>query len=94
MELLTPEGWFERGHDFFGSRRNCDGVWIPAYKTGTYIWAPPPGAARHAIEELRQARQKRQQSVHLFVCPRLLYDEWRRHMYKSADLIVFLPAGK
>ncbi len=94
VELLDPEGWFERGHDFFGGRTNCDGIWMPNYRAGTFIWAPPPGAARHAIEELRQARQKRQKSYHVFVCPRLLYDEWRRHLYKSADLIVFLPAGK
>ena len=95
VELLEPEGWFERGHDFFGGRRNCDGIWMPQYRAGTFIWAHPPGAARHAIEELRQARQKRQKSCHVFVCPCLLYDEWRRHLlYKSADLIVFLPAGK
>ncbi len=94
VELLEPEGWFERGHDFLGGRKNCDGIWMPCYRPGTFIWAPPPGAARHAIEELRQARQKRQKSFHVFVCPRLLYDEWRRHLYKSADMIIFLPAGK
>ena len=24
VELLTPEGWFERGHDVLGVRRNFD----------------------------------------------------------------------
>ena len=94
VEFLTPSGWFERGHDFWGSRRNCDGIWMPAYKAGTMVWAPPPGAARQVLEELRQARLKRQNSLHVFVCPRLEYDGWRRHMFKSADAIFYLPAGK
>ena len=93
-EVLSPEDWFERGHDFIGSgRTNVDGYWIPMYKRGTMIWSPPPGVDRFAIEELRQARHKRQDSLHIFVCPRLMFDEWRRHMYKSADLIFEIPAG-
>ncbi len=70
------------------------GFRMPRYLAGTMVWAPPPGVARPVLEELRQARQKRQNSLHVFVCPRLLYDEWRRHLYKSADLILFLPAGE
>ena len=91
VELLTPEGWFERGHDIQGSTTNVDGVWMPAYQHGTFIWAPPPGAARQALEELRQTRHKRQVSHHIFVCPRLLWNEWRRHLYKSADVIFEVP---
>ena len=44
-EILKPEGWFERGHDLDGGEKNCDGMWIPKYKDGVYIWAPPPAAA-------------------------------------------------
>ena len=58
LELLAPEGWYERGHDIVGGGLNADGVWLPKYSSGTMLWAPPPGAARQAIEELRQARQK------------------------------------
>jgi hypothetical protein len=57
------------------------------------LWAPPPAAARQVIEELRQARQKRQTSMHVFACPRLMYDEFRRHFYKSADLVLTIEAG-
>ena len=77
IEILAPEDWLERGgHDFWGSRRNCDNMWIPAYKCGSMVWVPPPGVARFAIEELRQARQqKRQASLHIFVVPRLMGPE-------------------
>ncbi len=93
VELLSMEDWFERGHDFDGSRVNSDGVWMPNYRSGVFVWAPPPGVARFAIEELRQARQKRQASAHIFVCPKLLYEEWRRHFYKVVDLQIRVPAG-
>ena len=56
-------------------------------------WAPPPGAARQAMEELRQVRQKRQDSFHVFVCLHLMYDEWRKHSYKAADMIIQMKAG-
>ena len=67
VEVLDPEGWFVRGHDVVGGTTNCDGVWIPSYRKGTMLWAPPPAAARQAVEELRQARHKRQDSFHVFV---------------------------
>mmetsp|Transcript_20683 Transcript_20683/g.30301 ORF Transcript_20683/g.30301 Transcript_20683/m.30301 type:complete len:1268 (-) Transcript_20683:9637-13440(-) len=93
VELLDPEGWFERGHDIGGGTRNVDNVWMPLYKPGTYLWAPPPAAGRHVIEEVRQARHKRQSSSHIVMCPRLMWNEWRRHVHKSADIIFQLPAG-
>jgi len=56
VEVLSPEGWFTRGHDHYGSgRKNIDGYWMPEYKAGTFIWEPPPGVARFVIEQLRQA---------------------------------------
>ena len=61
---------------------------------GCYIWAPPPAAAGIVLEELRKAHQKRQGSAHLFICPRLLYLYWERHLYQAADLILKIPAKK
>jgi hypothetical protein len=43
---------------------------------GTFVWAPPPAAAAVALEELRKARIKRQDSMHILVVPRLLMPEW------------------
>ena len=93
-ELLAPIDWFKRGHDWWGNRTNQDGMWMPGYKAGTFIWDPPPPVARQALAELRQARQKRQMSAHIFVCPRLMEPEWKRHVWKSADLVLWIPAGQ
>ena len=93
VEILDPDGWFERGHDVRGHTTNVDGIWMPNYKAGTFIWAPAPSAAKTAIKQLRQARMKRQSSYHVFVCPRLMWTEWRRDIFKSADFVFSLPAG-
>ena len=93
MEFLTPEDWFERGHDIKGYSTNLDGVTIPSYDKGLMVWSPPPAAARFAIEELRQARHKRQDSTHIFLVPRLMTREWRRQILKAADLFFEIPAG-
>ena len=94
LEFLEPIDWYERGHDIKGSTRNCDGQWLPEYVAGCYIWSPPPAAASIVLEELRKARQKRQDSAHLFICPRLMYPYWQRHIFRAADLIIEIPAGQ
>ena len=57
------------------------------------MWTPPPEAARQALEELTQARHKRQSSTHIFVVPHLMTPEWKSQLYKTADLIFTLPFG-
>ena len=39
--FLNHEGWFERAHDIVGGAKNGDGVWIPEYRSATYVWTPP-----------------------------------------------------
>jgi hypothetical protein len=48
---LSPEGWFERGHDHIGGQMRPDGFWCPEFKCGCYLWAPPPAATDVALEE-------------------------------------------
>ena len=93
LELLEPEGWFERGHDLDGGEYDKQGFWRPAVRKGCFLWAPPPAAAGSAIEELRKARVKRQNSFHVFIVPRLLGTEWRRQLHKAADFVLEIPAG-
>jgi hypothetical protein len=57
------------------------------------LWTPPPGAADIVGEEIRKARTKRQDSPHIFICPRLLTPYWRTHLHRSADLVFEIPAG-
>ncbi len=72
---------------------NKERQWMPRYRKGRYVWSPPPGAASAALEQLRKAQHKRQKSTHLFICPRLLYPLWQRSLFRSADLIMEIPAG-
>ena len=52
---------------------NVDGVWIPRFKAGTFVWGPAPVFAIIVIiEDLRQARQKQTQSAHVLGVMRLL----------------------
>jgi hypothetical protein len=93
MEILSPEGWYGRGHNHDGGERDKHGFWRLNTRSGTFVWAPPPAAAETAIEQLRRAVIKRQASTHIFLCPRLLYPEWSKQLHKASDLVVSLPAG-
>jgi hypothetical protein len=92
-ELLSPEQWFSRGHSHDGGYYDEHGFWRVKIKSGKFIWAPPPGAADIAVEELREAIIKRRDCTHVFLCPRLLTPQWRRHLNKACDLVLLMGAG-
>ena len=50
VEILDLEGWFVRGNDHDGGEENIDGVWIPKFRPGTFIWSPPTAVSRIFIE--------------------------------------------
>lgn len=54
---------------------------------------PPPRIAVACLEELRKARHKRQSSSHVFVCPQVMTSVWQRHLLRSADVVIRIPAG-
>jgi hypothetical protein len=91
--VLSPEDWFDRGHCIDGHSRNQIGMFIPEYSDGTFIWCPPPAAAAVAAEELRRSRHKREKACHVFVCPRLMTNLWRKLVLKESDLFFEVPAG-
>ena len=91
ITFLDCAGWFERGHDISGGTTNDDGVWEPLYKRGIFIWTPPPAAAQVAVEQLRRARGKREDSTHVVVVPKLMAPEWRRQLHRVSDLYIELP---
>jgi hypothetical protein len=86
-KVLKPVDWFEQGIGIVDWTLIADGFWIPVPESGTYIWRPPSAAALFAITELRKARIKRQDSTHVFVCPRLMTLEWLRSLYKEAEFV-------
>jgi hypothetical protein len=74
--------------------RRINGVfWQHDIKPGQFVWIPPPAAADVALEELRKARIKRQDSTHFFIVSRLLTPEWLKQLWKTADLIIQVPPG-
>jgi hypothetical protein len=93
--LLSEQGWFESGHCVQGWKMGKDGFERPILsgKRKTYLWIPLPIAAEVALSELRKARIKRQDSCHIFVCPRLCTTQWAKQLYRSADFVSELPVG-
>jgi hypothetical protein len=52
-KFLSPEDWFERGHDASGGLYNAQGFLRSSLKPGKLlVWTPPPAAANVALEEL------------------------------------------
>jgi hypothetical protein len=79
LKVLTPKDWYQNGHDVRGWKRGCH-LDYPIFRAGSYLWQPAPAAAKFAIEELRQAWLKRQDSMHVFVCPCLFTTQWRKQL--------------
>jgi hypothetical protein len=82
-EFLLPDDWFERGHNIASGSNDSKGFWQAKICPGIVVWSPPPVAAAMALEELRRARIKRQDLLHVVVIPRLLKPEWFRQLYKT-----------
>ena len=91
--MLETSDWFERVHNHDRGELNVDGFWIPKFKAGTFFGSLSPAVARIMIEELRQARYKKTQLVNVLGVLILLWSKRRKHIYKSADLIIEIPAG-
>ena len=91
IEFLNESDWFHRGHDLGGGRLGKEGIWMPNTKPGIFVWCPAPAAAQVAVEQLREARNKRTESLHIVVLPRLFTSLWRRQLNRVADLFVELP---
>jgi hypothetical protein len=83
-----------KGHDIRGwAAQRGELIQRPIIKAGVYGWFLPPAVADVAIEQLRIARVKRQDSSHVFVCPRLLCPYWLKQLHKACDLVFKVPAG-
>jgi hypothetical protein len=94
---LQPLDWHTVGHGVTGFYTNLDGVLMPECQLDSgviLVWSPPPTAADYALEELSLSRHKRPHIRHIFVCPRLFTHTWRKRLFKLADYVFYLPAGR
>jgi len=55
------------------------------------VWFPAPASGQVAVEQLREARNKRTNSLHIIVIPRLFTCLWKRQLSRVADLFLELP---
>jgi len=93
---LQPIDWFVLGHGLAGWEANLDGLSSPVAgvaHTTIFLWSPPPAAAVVAIEQLSYSRTKRPHLTHVFVVPRLMTPQWRKQVFKLADLVFTLPVA-
>jgi hypothetical protein len=94
LDPLSPFDWFQKGHDIRGWKQQPGEPFErPVIKAGVFGWFPPPAAADVAMEQLRLARVKRQDSFHVVACPRLLSPLWLKQLNKTCDLVFKIPAG-
>ena len=94
VHSLSPYNWFQLGHAIAGwSKEKGDLFEHPIMKSGVYGWFPPPAAANAALEQLRIMQIKRQDSTHIFACPRLMTPMWLRQLYKASDIMFTVPLG-
>jgi hypothetical protein len=92
LVFLEPEDWFCKGHDLNGGAPDTRGFWRNVITSGNFVWSPPPAAAQVALEQLRKARLKRQNSTHIIVIPKLMTTEWLKQMHKVANIVLEIPA--
>ena len=96
-QVLSPKDWYQLRHDTRGwsDPTNGEPFSCPCLKKGAFGWFPPPACADVALEQLRMARIKRQDSSHVFVMPRLLTLKWGRlkQLWKACGVILSVPAG-
>jgi hypothetical protein len=92
--MLKSEEWFGRGHGLQGGAKNSEGLWIPEEsKERWYLWMPPPAIADVALDELLISRHKRPHLNHVFICPRLMTQLWRKKLHKVEPLLLGLTFG-
>jgi hypothetical protein len=60
---------------------------------GSWIWSPPPALARVAVEQMCKAKHIFPNSKHVFICPALWTEIWRKTLGKIADTMFTVPVG-
>jgi len=91
---LAPEEWFTSGHGIIPpTSAAIDWTPLPSPQR-VYLWTPAPAAASVAVDKLSLSRMKRTHLLHIWLCPRLCTHQWRKKLFKVADVVWELPPGR
>jgi hypothetical protein len=91
---LQATDWYERSHGLSGGTYSSSGLWRPTFTTEDwFLWDIVPGAAMAALDQLSTSRLKCPHLNHVFICPKLLTQYWRKKLHKICDLVLEIPAG-
>ena len=94
IETLTPECWFEECYGMKGGKNNDDDIWMPYHYKVTFLWAPAPSVSDLVWRQFREAVHKLPNSLHVFICPKLMMPGWGRLLINIDDLLEYGPTGK
>ena len=64
-----------------------------AFEDDNFVWMPPPAIADVAVDQLCESRHIRTRTGHIFVCPALMTNRWRKKLGKVADCVFTVPVG-
>ena len=62
-----------------------------AFERGCYVWNPPPAIADVAVDLMCDSHHIRPDNSHIFVCPALMSNRWRKKLGKIADIVFTIP---
>lgn len=92
-DFLSHNDWYDKGFGIDSGSLDFLGLWHPNFDDKLKVWSPPPTAAFYALTELLRSRHMDPRRIHVFICPRLFTHDWRKSLFKSADLTFYVPPG-
>ena len=59
-----------------------------------FLWTPAPSVADLVSRQLEEDVHKRPNSLHVFICHKLMMMVWGRLLFKMVDFVVYGPPGR
>jgi len=86
LQAALPKGWtWLEAKDWYELKNFEPG--------GRYVWNPAPCAGEIATEKLCEISHMYSDTSHIFICPMLMTNKWRKQMTKAADVSFHIPVG-
>jgi hypothetical protein len=61
------------------------------FADGIFVWAPPPAIADVTVAQMVAAHLARPWTMHIFIAPTLMMNQWQKQLNKVSDLRITLP---